>query len=89
MRIARIARPGAIYDASASVTKFSAAEMIEFQAGEFCSGNEGKEIFTEEDEEDFDRMPDFAEFKSGGQEANKVNILKSIRKLIHLKRILL
>ena len=89
MWIARIARPGAIYDASASAQTFSAAEMMDFLEEEeeesTLSENEEKIALTEE--EDFDHMPGFAEFKSRRQAANKANILKTERS-IRQKRIL-
>ena len=60
MWIARIARPGAIYDASAAAQTFSTAELIEFLGdGNLFPDNDEKGPFSEED---FDRMPGFADF---------------------------
>ena len=48
MWIARIARPGAIYDASAAAQTFSTGELIKFGGcGNLISGNEEKESFSE------------------------------------------
>ena len=45
MRMARIARPGAIYDASAAAQTFSEAGAVEISKGrEDVSGNEEKGI---------------------------------------------
>ena len=74
MWIARIARPGAIYDASASAQTFPTGEMMDFLEEEeeiTLSGNEEKISLTAED---FDRMPGFAAFKSSRQAANRANI---------------
>ena len=95
MWIARIARPGAIYDASASSQTFPTGEMMDFLAEEeeiTLSENEEKIFLTEED---FGHMPGFDEFKSRSQPANKANVLKNkidtskthfaVRNLIFLK----
>ena len=65
MRIARIARPDAIYDASAAAQTFSKDEMVEFLGEEsVCSDDEEKENSQGgEEEEDFEHIPGFAEFK--------------------------
>ena len=89
----RIARPGAIYDASAAAQTFSTGDLVGFmEGGNLFWGNEEKEAYIEEEEEgeeeDFDRMPGFAEFKSKKQEVGKVNISKKNKKLIRRKRIL-
>ena len=75
MRIARIARPVAIYDASAAARTFSTGELIEFsEEGNLFSENEEKESFSEQ--QDFDRMPGFVYFKNKKQEENNANISK-------------
>ena len=74
MWIARIARPGAIYDASAAAQTFSTVEMIEFSEEEnlfFGRWEVGSFI-----EEDFAHMSGFAYFKSKRKEANNANISK-------------
>ena len=88
MWIARIARPGAIYDASAASHTFSTGELVGFLGEEnSLSENEEKEPISEE-EEDFDHIPGFADFKNKKQQANKVNISKKNKKLTLRKRIL-
>ena len=87
MRIARIARPVAIYDAPAAAQTCPTGELIEFAEEEnLFSENEEKESIIEE--EDFDHMPGLADFKSKKQEVGKVNISKKNKKLIRRKRIL-
>ena len=62
MWVARIARPGAIYGASAAAQTFSTGELDGcLEEENLFSGNEEKESFIEE--EDSDRMPGFADFK--------------------------
>ena len=80
MWIARIARHDAIYDASAAAQTFSVEKMEIFIEEE---GEEEKEVQKieeelplKEEEEFFDHMPDFANFKLRRLEANKANILK-------------
>ena len=81
MWIARIARPGAICDASESAQTFPTEETIEFlEEEEFCPKNEEKEIPTEE-EEDFEHMPGFADFKSWRRDENKANLPKKNKKI--------
>ena len=75
MWIARIARPGAIYDASASSKTFPTGEVVDLLEESTLSENEEKISLTEEG--DFDHMPGFAEFKSRRQSANKANIFKN------------
>ena len=60
MWIARIARPGAIYDASAAALTFSAGKMIDISEGkEDCSENEENGDPQKESENDFGRIPGF------------------------------
>ena len=44
MRIARIARPGAIYDASAAAQTFSNEEMVGFLKGESVSSEDEEKV---------------------------------------------
>ena len=82
MWVARIARPGAIYDASAAAQTISVEEMKCFSEEEEEEDEEEKEVqeieefcYSKEEEEDlFDHMPGFANSKSRNLEANKVNI---------------
>ena len=79
MRIARSARPNAIYDASAESQTFSTDEMVEFPEEGVCSEDEEEENSSVEGEGgDSEHMPGFAEFKIKMiKGANKVNLLKN------------
>ena len=64
--IARIARPGAIYGASAAAQTFSDGEIIGFLGkGGWILENGEKDISGGKKEEDSERMPVFAKFMSG------------------------
>ena len=60
MRIARIARPGAIYDATAAAQTFPGGELLEVleQAVEILE-NEEKEVAPSEKTADSEHMPGF------------------------------
>ena len=80
IRIARILRPGAIYDASAEVGAFSEGELSisHFESGAIANTDE-EENAQKEIRSDFEQMPgchDF--FEENRSNANKVNFLKKI-----------
>ena len=90
MRIARIARPGAIYDASTAAQTFPECEIIEenVECGEIFKIEE-EEGLTKSKENDFEHMPGFTKILHGEQmDVNKVNLFGGIRKLIRPKPIL-
>ena len=63
MRIARIARPGAIYDASAAAQTCTVSEMVDIsEEKEEFAENEEKEDSPGEGKSDFGHMPGFSEF---------------------------
>ena len=78
MRIARTARPGAIYDAPAAAQTFSDVGILgvlEQVAGILENGE--KEVSPNEKKEDFEHMPGFAKFMMGRQkDVNIANLLK-------------
>ena len=83
MWIARIAQPGAIYDASASAQKFTDGELTDVvKKGEEFSENGWKEVSEGEKQEDFRRMADFAKFMGERQkDVNKVNLFKKNKEI--------
>ena len=87
MWIARIARPGAIYDASAAAQTFSVGEMGIFTEEEETEVRQIEEVYFLIEEDLYDHMPGFARFKSRKQEADKANILKRERRLTPRKPI--
>ena len=89
MLIARIARPGAISDASGSSQTFTECKMVDSQGGngDFRIPKRG---FQKEEKNDFlAHVPGFQTFLKGNQSSvNKVNRLEKIRRPPHRKRIL-
>ena len=82
MRIARIARPGAIYDAPADAQTFPEGELLDVleQKGDILANGENED-FRKEKEKDFEHIPGLSEFIKGHpKDVNKVNLLKKIRK---------
>ena len=82
MWVARTARPGAIYDASAAAQTFSVGEMVDIlEEKEDSSENEEKEDPHKGSKNDFGHMHGLSEILQGKQsDVNKVNILKKNKK---------
>ena len=88
MWIARIGRPGEIYNASAAVQTFSECKWsIRWpKMGNFWKWENGD---FQKARMIFDHMPVFSNFLQGEpSDVNKVNILKKTRNRAHLKQIL-
>ena len=83
MWIPRIARPGAIYDASAAAQTFPGGELIgALEKGDGSLENGEKEVPEGGKKEDFGRVPGFAKFLGGGlKNVNKWNLFEIIRNL--------
>ena len=84
MRIARIARPGAIYDASAAAQTFSDGWRLEVleHGGWAILENGENEVPTSEKKEDFERMSGFSKFMGDRQKGvNTSNLLKKNKKI--------
>ena len=81
MCIARIARPGAIYAASATAQTFSVWRMGIFRKKRRLFRKWEKEDTREEIKYDFEHVPGFSEICMGGRGGNvaKVNLLKKTR----------
>ena len=90
--VARTARPGAIYDASAAAQTFHDGKMVDSQVGnEEFPKIEENEDFQKERKTDFEHMPGFRTFLKGDQSiVNKANLLKENKKTdpskTHLRR---
>ena len=81
--VARIARTGAIYGASAATRTFSDGEMADSVIGnEDFSENEEKGISKKK--KDSDRMPVYRKFlQTNRSNVNKANFLEKIRRRAH------
>ena len=89
MRIARIARRGATYDASAAAQTFSVGKMVDILEGkEDFSENAGKGGSPKESKTDFEKIPGFQSLARKQKDVNKVNLLKKIRSMPRKKHIL-
>ena len=83
MRIARIARPGAIYDASAAAQTFSGGGLLDVsEKGGGSLENGEMDVSPIWKKEDFEHMPGFAKFMGGRRkDVNKGNLLKKRKKI--------
>ena len=82
MWIARISRPGAIYDASAAAQKFPDGKTIESKGGNGNFPQIGEqEDYQKEGNNDFEHIPGFRTFLKAHQSSvSKVNLLGKIRR---------
>ena len=90
MWLARIARPGAIYDASAAAQNFANFKPeIDDEENSF-EENEKENAYTDNPKpSDFDHIPGFKNFmEKKSENVNKVNLFKQRRRQVPLKHIL-
>ena len=82
MGSARIARPGAIYDASAAAQTFSVGKTIDILGEkEDFSENEENEDPQKERENDFEQIPGFSKILQGRQtDVDELDLLKGNKK---------
>ena len=83
MRVARISRPGAIYDASPAAQMLPGGELLEIsEQGVEILGNAEKGVSPSEKKEDFEHMPGGDKFTGGRKkDVSKVNLLKKNKEI--------
>ena len=82
MWLARIARPGAIYDAPAAARNFANFKPENGDGGISFEGNEKENAYTDNPKPgDFEHIPGFKNFvEKKSENANKVNLFKQRKK---------